>query len=186
MKKQSKKLMSVAYHEAGHAVAAFFLKIPLASVTIVPKEGVLGLAQFKMPGWVKTKLDEGVANDAKLDAWIKNHIVATLAGMNAEKLFTGRANHGGAMHDNETVADLAMVVCSSSAEIDAYLKWLGIKTQQFTKTPFFRAGVEAVAQELMQCNTLTSREVADTVRQSIQEAVLLNIQKVTATEELPQ
>jgi ATP-dependent Zn protease len=34
---------ATAFHEAGHAVAAFFLDIPIPTVTIVPDKDYLGL-----------------------------------------------------------------------------------------------------------------------------------------------
>jgi AFG3 family protein len=89
---ESNKIMSdhekeiVAYHEAGHAVAGWFLEHadPLLKVTIIPRSsGALGFAQY-LPKEVFLRTQEQI-----LDIVCK-----TLAGRAAEDVFFGRVTTG--------------------------------------------------------------------------------------------
>ena len=89
---ESNKIMSeeersiVAYHEAGHAVAGWFLEHadPLLKVTIIPRtSGALGYAQY-LPKEVFLRTEEQIM-----------HIVQmALAGRAAEEVFFGRVTTG--------------------------------------------------------------------------------------------
>mmetsp|Transcript_10977 Transcript_10977/g.12118 ORF Transcript_10977/g.12118 Transcript_10977/m.12118 type:complete len:906 (-) Transcript_10977:45-2762(-) len=100
---ESNKLMSkeersiVAYHEAGHAVAGWFLEHadPLLKVTIIPRSsGALGYAQY-LPKEVFLRTEEQIM-----------HIVSmALAGRAAEEVFFGKVTTG-ASDDLRRVTDL--------------------------------------------------------------------------------
>lgn len=89
---ESNKIMSenekktVAYHEAGHAVAGWFLEHadPLLKVTIIPRaSGALGFAQY-LPKEVSLRTQEQ----------IMDIVCKTLAGRAAEEVFFGRVTTG--------------------------------------------------------------------------------------------
>ncbi len=89
---ESNKIMSdkekkiVAYHEAGHAVAGWFLEHadPLLKVTIIPRaSGALGFAQY-LPKEVFLRTQEQ----------IMDIVCKTLAGRAAEDVFFGRVTTG--------------------------------------------------------------------------------------------
>lgn len=89
---ESNKIMSdrekkiVAYHEAGHAVAGWFLEHadPLLKVTIIPRaSGALGFAQY-LPKEVFLRTQEQ----------IMDMVCKTLAGRAAEDVFFGRVTTG--------------------------------------------------------------------------------------------
>lgn len=89
---ESNKIMSkeeqsiVAYHEAGHAIAGWFLEHadPLLKVTIVPRSsGALGFAQY-LPKEVFLR-----TNDQIMDI-----VCMALAGRAAEEIFFGRVTTG--------------------------------------------------------------------------------------------
>ncbi len=89
---ESNKIMSdkekkiVAYHEAGHAVAGWFLEHadPLLKVTIIPRaSGALGFAQY-LPKEVSLRTQEQ----------IMDIVCKTLAGRAAEDVFFGRVTTG--------------------------------------------------------------------------------------------
>ncbi len=100
---ESNKIMSdeeksiVAYHEAGHAVAGWFLEHadPLLKVTIIPRSsGALGYAQY-LPKEVFLRTQEQIM-----------HIVSmALAGRAAEDVFFGRVTTG-ASNDLQRVTQL--------------------------------------------------------------------------------
>jgi len=89
---ESNKIMSekerkiVAYHEAGHAVAGWFLEHadPLLKVTIIPRaSGALGFAQY-LPKEVSLRTQEQ----------IMDIVCKTLAGRAAEDVFFGQVTTG--------------------------------------------------------------------------------------------
>jgi len=100
---ESNKLMSkdeleiVAHHEAGHAVAGWFLEHadPLLKVTIVPRtSGALGFAQY-LPKEVSLRTEDQ----------IMDIVCMALAGRAAEDIFFGRVTTG-ASDDLRRVTDL--------------------------------------------------------------------------------
>lgn len=89
---ESNKIMSeeeksiVAHHEAGHAVAGWFLEHadPLLKVTIIPRSsGALGYAQY-LPKEVFLRTEEQIMHIVKM----------ALAGRAAEEVFFGRVTTG--------------------------------------------------------------------------------------------
>lgn len=100
---ESNKIMSedersiVAHHEAGHAVAGWFLEHadPLMKVTIIPRSsGALGFAQY-LPKEVFLRTQ----------AQIMDIVCMALAGRAAEEIFFGRVTTG-ASDDLKRVTDL--------------------------------------------------------------------------------
>ena len=100
---ESNKIMSkderaiVAHHEAGHAVAGWFLEHadPLMKVTIIPRtSGALGFAQY-LPKEVFLRTQDQ----------IMDIVCMTLAGRAAEEIFFGRVTTG-ASNDLRRVTDL--------------------------------------------------------------------------------
>jgi ATP-dependent Zn protease len=52
MRRNQKAFMKTAFHEAGHAVEAFMLRVSFQSVTIRPDAESLGCVAFgKLPQW---------------------------------------------------------------------------------------------------------------------------------------
>ena len=100
---ESNKIMSdeersiVAYHEAGHAIAGWFLEHadPLLKVTIIPRSsGALGFAQY-LPKEVFLRTQDE----------IMDIVCMALAGRAAEEIFFGRVTTG-ASDDLRRVTDL--------------------------------------------------------------------------------
>jgi AFG3 family protein len=100
---ESNKIMSkeeraiVAHHEAGHAIAGWFLEHadPLLKVTIIPRSsGALGFAQY-LPKEIVLRTQ----------AQIMDIVCMTLAGRAAEEIFFGRVTTG-ASDDLRRVTDL--------------------------------------------------------------------------------
>merc|ERR1712012_183711 len=77
---------TVAYHEAGHAVAGWFLEHadPLLKVSIIPRSsGALGYAQY-LPKEVFLRTQEQIMDIVSM----------ALAGQAAEEIFFGRVTTG--------------------------------------------------------------------------------------------
>jgi hypothetical protein len=68
---------------------------------------------------------------------IEDSIVILLAGVEAEANFSGKRNHVGARSDYDVAADLALRVCGSSEQSDAYLAYLKVCARDAVKSPPF-------------------------------------------------
>jgi len=96
MTKEERK--TVAYHEAGHAVAGWFLEHsnPLLKITIIPRsKGSLGFAQY-LPEEISLYTKEALLDMIKV----------ALGGRIAEKIFFGRVTTG-ASDDIRKVTQIA-------------------------------------------------------------------------------
>jgi len=156
----SKKRQALAYHEAGHAVAAHDLGIRFRYVTIEPDDqaGSLGHCASTLPRWFQPDV-----SDDRQQGWAERDIVMTFAGEEAERLVTGRGNNVGTENDRRSVWTVAQFVTNSDEETTAFIKWLRIRARQHVNTPRFRVAVAAVADALLEHTRLTKDEVARTV-----------------------
>jgi ATP-dependent Zn protease len=131
-----------AYHEAGHAAAAFALRRAVRWVSIVPDEarGTLGFCASRlMPGF-RPDLDRSPRNRAA----VEREVIINFAGGIAEERFRGRKNRAGAAGDVATAVDLASTVCGSIEETSAYLAWLHIRAKNLVNSPVHWPGIEAL------------------------------------------
>ena len=101
MDAKEKKELSTAYHEAGHAVAAIFLRYARKprKVTIIPSsaEGYLGLCSHS--GYSGSVDFENGYFSPLQTLQIYDHVVTCYAGPCAEKKFTGKKNYNEAESD---------------------------------------------------------------------------------------
>ncbi len=86
--RRNKRLEPTAYHEAGHAVAAFFHSVGLKWVSIVPRDGSLGhvrhnpLFRTNAPDW-----DDSNRTRNRLETLV----FVCLAGTEAQRRFAPRS-----------------------------------------------------------------------------------------------
>jgi ATP-dependent Zn protease len=147
--------MDTAYHEAGHVAVYFALFRPIRKVTIVPTDEFEGCCygyNRKLPRLDYCKITPKVRNQVEME------IMIYFAGGIASNRFTGKEDADGVGHDNQYLTDLAMYMASSEEEIDAYLKWLYIRTQNLIDQPGIWPFIEALASELMNKRTLSGKE----------------------------
>src|SRR5437016_2249213 len=91
-------LQRTAYHEAGHAVAASWLRVPFRYVTIVPDEqdGSLGHIRFTA---LSKDFGPDIESGSKVRRVLEPRIMVGLAGCAAEAKLVGRYNWVGAHRD---------------------------------------------------------------------------------------
>ena len=159
--------LATAYHEAGHAVAAFHLGAALGKVSIKadPEDGSLGRCHTPLPKWFNP--DD---IDARTHEWVRKHVVISLAGRAAEKLLTGRNNNAGARGDLQYATKLALYVTGSNESAGAYLRWLTLEAGNLVNCEVQKVAIEAVARELLSRECLPSSDVKDVIRRAWQEA----------------
>ena len=109
-----------AYHEAGHAVAAFFAHIAVKSVTVVPDKDTSGrVKHYRTPSF-----RPDVNADARTNQRALAHILVDLAGPAAEREIGGRAfRHATSRQDYQNAVDLATLLCGSNESVNALLRW---------------------------------------------------------------
>ena len=170
VEREQKRLEATAYHEAGHAVMAHTLGMPMHGASIVPKGGSLGHVRFKKPGRLILEEMSGEVTPRAQDG-IERNIQVAYAGRLTEKMHTGRSNRAGAQSDYDGMADLALCACGSPEEARAFLKWLELRAVAPLGSPRFKVAVEAVARELLARKNLTGPEIKKTIIDGIQDAV---------------
>jgi hypothetical protein len=163
--RQHRKLESVAYHEAGHAVACIELRRPFKSVTIVPKDDSLGhLLKNPAPASIRPEVDAG----DKVDRWLEREVSIVLVGLAAEHRHTGRHNWRGARRDLDHAVDLASYLHFDPKLMGKYLTYMVEKAKHFVADPLAWIRIEALATALMKYHTLSARRA----RAVCQEALL--------------
>ena len=153
---------ATAWHEAGHAVAQFFLRtMPgVRRVTIVPTKDLLGhMAGQYSPAFRKRQR----AGDWGPHTEVRHYeeIIMLLAGGIAERRATGRASHVGARLDYEHAADFALAASGNDAMANALLRWLRLRAEALLEMHW--EDVKAVAVALMQENTLNSSRLREVI-----------------------
>jgi ATP-dependent Zn protease len=121
MNRRRRRHESTAYNEAGHAVAAFVLRMKIGrrGVTIVPdkEHDVLGYANIAAQLRERPDCAIGARTRARIEAWA----VAHLAGHVAERKFNGRRRFDG-HSDLLQASDLLEYISTSVEQFDARLR----------------------------------------------------------------
>ncbi len=161
-RRRARDLRKTAIHEAGHAVIAQVLEIKPRSASIVGDE------TSNTKGRVLTTAARWLRPDGEVDgrAEIRLHreIMVCLAGVTAERRFTGRNSHVGASHDYAIAADLAIYATTCIEETNALLKWLGIRTESLVSRHWRL--IEGVADALLATNTLNAAQITAAIRKA--------------------
>lgn len=161
----SKKLECTAYHEAGHAVAAYRQHLRFRYVTIKPDENDDSLGHLLHRAFDK-RFRPDIALTPKMVESIEKHIVNCFAGPIAEKKFTGRWNHTGASSDNAAAANLASYVHGHPKVIEAYLAYLHEAAAALVELDQNWQAITAVAVALPERSTLKRSEVIEAIEQA--------------------
>src|SRR5712692_2037262 len=144
----------VRYHEAGHAVIGELLGVPLRWTAIIdqgPGQRVLG----------RTERMRGAFEAASLETRIKTK----LAGGLAEEILLGSRSPGGALHDDESIAELLKELEPDEKGREAVRSRLEADVRVLLEEPRNRALVEAAAEHLGLWSELTGvglREIMKT------------------------
>jgi hypothetical protein len=173
MKTRSTKmgqLEAVAYHEAGHAVAAWLLNIPLRKVTIVPEGDALGYVLrcgVAFPKRVREAFEFGGMSDRD-EAWAyyiaERHAVYCIAGNEAQNRFNPRSVRNCHSKSDRKSALAGLCRLADSKAIPLYWRILKMRAEKLFDNPSNWKAVKALAETLMERKTLSGDEALEIVR----------------------
>jgi ATP-dependent Zn protease len=153
----------VAVHEAGHAVLAVLLGVPITSVTIRPNaaSGSLGDTKHSL-AWLQTILQASEEGDSGEELVVAvRGIIVGLAGRLAEECIIGQSGpEAQYSHDEDGITELVSRVCGDHEEGDAFCKWLTVRARNMVVAR--RTDIERVADRLLDQETM-SGEALDAV-----------------------
>ncbi len=156
---------ATAYHEAGHAIAAWRLRLKVHSGTIVPAPDYSGQVKHESP-LRRTRLDIDGSDRARMRA--ESAIIVSLAGPAAQKRFnprSWRSHHG--EYDFKLVTDLALRLNGDGKTATAYCTWLSIVADNLVSANW--QWVEIIAQALLARGTLSGDEVRNLIMADMQK-----------------
>jgi hypothetical protein len=163
--RSERRLIAAAFHEAGHAVAAYHVRVRFRQIAIgrnTPKE--LGWLEL----WLTPQaLDGGGIADVSTEHAIERSVIVLLAGSQAERMALGRAKYLGSGLDFFEAVRYAGYLCRTRPELSAYLRWMQLRVRALVESPAWRRPIEALAMCLIQRRTLGAREARDIIRRAI-------------------
>ncbi|HKQ76714.1 MAG TPA: hypothetical protein VJ810_23670 [Blastocatellia bacterium] len=152
-----------AFHEAGHAICYIAQGKRFAYATIKPGEGFLG--HVKSAG--RTPRNIQYDDSPRMRRWIEEQVICSAGGNVAERFFAKKRIVAGSCRDWFNIFDLLELHSSSVEEISAHHALLTIRTRDLLLKPFTWRMVEAVAEALLQKQTLKFDEARDIARQAV-------------------
>jgi hypothetical protein len=171
---------ATAFHEAGHAVEAFYLHVPFSYATIettsildrqgqiIDPKGRLGHVLFhNRPNW--TDRDSPAYLETRAHRWFENQVQIYFAGKIAETKVLGQSVER-AFGDDEASADIALSLSGGfEDEASAWLHWLFLKTQNHLSLDHVWHAVEVLAQALLQLQTIRYRAARQIIETTLWE-----------------
>ena len=154
---------ATAYHEAGHAFAAWVLGLPIKRISIRPDGDAKGFVQHRSP-LAGIRLDIDNSDRARLKA--EKAILICLAGPAAQRKFNPRSyrkHH--AASDFDLAGDLALRLNSSGEAASAHLAWLQIRAADLVSARWHV--VSAVARLLLEREELGPNGVPEAIQAAI-------------------
>jgi hypothetical protein len=162
-----KKIEKTAYHEAGHAVAAFYMKSSFCYITIEPDEESLGHVMFKK---YRDSFNPEIDSDRIIRKPLEKAIIIAFAGAIAEQIFSGQKNPTGTSRDFRSAVDDATYLCGNLEETEAYINWLWIRTKNMIRQPAKWCSVKRLAEELLDCRKIGYMKTRRIIKESLQSA----------------
>lgn len=154
----SKSLEATAYHEAGHAVAAWRLGVGLSkqALSIVPNEDSVGRINHSNPLF-RVDLEMDKSDRARLRAEKVAQIC--LAGGVAQRRFNARSYRHAHIKPDLHEAVNVLGYFAEGDELEAYLRLIQVRARHMFNRPFVWRCVQALAGALLARKQLSAREV---------------------------
>jgi ATP-dependent Zn protease len=149
-----------AYHEAGHAVAAFFLglRIGRKRVTVIPDKVKQTLGATHVLSQLRERPDVSVSTRTHVQ--IENRAVVCMAGDIAEKKFRPGRHYGG-QTDLKHAFNLLESISRSDEITEARLNVAILEARSLVELRWRE--ITAVANALVERKTLTAEQVSEVI-----------------------
>jgi len=142
-----------AYHEAGHAVGAFFLSVPVDEIAL----DSTGSGQ----GSVHSPLTIKQIRDSNL-RW--QYAVVSMLGREAERLVFGRADRDYLQVDAENIARLYQTFFATEMSCQMFRAELRNRTAEVVGRPGFREAIQALANVVSVERVVPGSRAAEVIR----------------------
>ena len=159
-------LKATAYHEAGHAMAAWCLEIPFGkgkhALSIVPEGTTQG---HFIPKYILRRRSPDVKTTGADRLKIERIVVVLLAGMVAQRRHrpaSVRSWHGSS--DFQSAVNLLSPFTGNNREIEAYLRLLRIRAELTLERPGSWECVDALAAALLSRKFLSATEAVEIIQ----------------------
>jgi len=164
--RRQRRLIAAAFHEAGHAVAAYHLHVRLRRLAIGTDEGeALGWLDLWLP-----HVTSGEAENVRMARAVERDIIVLLAGAQAERICVGRSSYPAGGFDFYEAMRRAGSICRTSEEMSAYLRWLQLRTHALVESATWRPPIERLAARLLERHQMGARETRAIIRAAIADA----------------
>ena len=161
-----RRLRAAAFHEAGHAVAAYHLHVRLRRISI-------GANKDDALGWLDLWLPHAASGDTdtiRHAQAVERDVIVLLAGAQAERVGLGRSSFQAGGVDFYEAMRRAGAICHTSAEMSAYLRWLQLRTHALVQSQAWQRPIGTLAARLLECRQLGARETRGIIRAAISNA----------------
>jgi hypothetical protein len=161
-----KKIEKIAYHESGHAVAAYIIGKEVQHLTIIPKGSALGSSESELSFGADFDLDHFSIRKIDDHLTFFKLIVEYLAGYFADKIASRKGSRIGSGADIRYIEELAMKFGIPADLKMALFKHAELYTIEIFHTKEVWELVQALAEELLKKKELNRIEIAEIIKNS--------------------
>lgn len=154
---EQKRLAHIAYHEAGHVVAAMVLHTPVEFAEITYMDGISGGAAAVHNVRLQYRLLTGKIINESTRQKAKRELLIDLAGIAAEDIFFGEASLSSKDGDMVTVVDAALKL--SKGDPQKYIYKVMREVTGILKS--HKAQVASIAQRLLEGDRVMREELEE-------------------------
>ena len=160
---------AAAYHEAGHAVAAFFNNLRIVRATLHRTKSEASCVETVLS--LRHDRPDLVVTD-HVRAKIEREAMVCFAGKLAQRMYATRSVRSWQnRHDYHVAADL-LSYCGSEGEIlRAHVRYLEARVSAALRTSRYRVSLNAVAEALLEHGAMRGSQIVAVIQASHQRAV---------------
>ena len=159
--RQTKQLKAIAYHEAGHAVAAKYHGLAAKSLSIIPDQNSLG-RYIHQPYF--RNIDPSYDASPRAQRRIENMVIVSLAGPQAQRRCHPRGHwKRNAQGDWEQAVKLLGYLCGDEEEVGLYCALLDYRACSFLNEPDVWECIGVVADALLAHKELKGKQITEII-----------------------
>ena len=159
--RRTKQLKAIAYHEAGHAVAAHYHNLAPRSLSIIPDQTSLG-RYIHVPYFQNINPDYDASPRAQRR--IENMVIVLLAGPQAQRRCHPKGHwKKNAQGDWERAVNLLSYLCADEKEAELYWSLIDYRAYAFIHQPDVWECIGVVADALLAHNELKDKQITEII-----------------------